>query len=112
MTKFVAIAALLALTTPVLADGGPDFFNVAHVKKGDELKLRDGPTPEGLWVGGLDAGTKKVRNLGCISGREIWVHLKNETLKPSAFDKQTWCKVTASGAGEGWANARFLVEAQ
>lgn len=111
--KLLTVVALICFATPALADGGPDFFKLRNVKHGDELKIREEPTVDSLWLDGIDPGTSKIKNLGCLTGREIWTYLKNDTLKPTKFNGQTWCKVSVPTSGNiGWANAAFLSEDQ
>jgi hypothetical protein len=74
--------------------GGPDFWRVSGLGRGDRLNIRTAPSPQARSVWGLSNGTI-IRNLGCrmaAGGR--------------------WCRVglTEDRAIDGWVNGQFLIE--
>lgn len=73
--------------------GGPDNWMVSGVPAGDRLSVRASPSTSAALVGRLRNGDV-VRNRGC-----------------RRHDGSRWCRISGSGALEGWANGRFLVEA-
>ncbi len=89
---FVLERQLAAVSPP---GGGPDYFVVAGLGRGDRLNIRTQPTPEARVLTTVAEGTR-LRNLGCeqSAGRR-------------------WCRVqlTDGSALNGWANARYLREA-
>jgi len=74
--------------------GGPDFWEVTGVPRGDTLNLRTGPSAQGRVVDELDNGDI-VRNLGC-----------------KTTGGQRWCRVARPDEPEnrGWVAGRFLRE--
>jgi hypothetical protein len=89
-----------AADRPVVGDfadglqGGPDFFAVAGVPKGDRLNLRRDPSTGAPIVTRIANGAR-VRNLGCRI---------NEGMR--------WCRIETVGDMRimGWAAGRFLIE--
>lgn len=74
--------------------GGPDFWQIANVPRGDLLNIRSRPSAKASIVVRLSNGTI-LRNRGC---------------RISAGTR--WCKVERkNGSGAGWAAGRFLIEA-
>jgi uncharacterized protein YraI len=75
--------------------GGPDFFVVSGLGRGDRLNIRTQPAPEARVLTSVGEGTR-LRNLGCevAAGRR-------------------WCRVQLTDGSDlnGWANARYLREA-
>ncbi|WPL18065.1 SH3 domain containing protein [Thiorhodovibrio winogradskyi] len=103
-----AFSLLLVLSHPVLsaeagedftdfADGyagGPDYWQVTGLRRGDTLNLRQGPSVEERVIDELAEG-EVVRNLGCrpVSG-------------------QRWCRVARpdDDRDQGWVAGRYLRE--
>lgn len=74
--------------------GGPDFWRVANVPRGDTLNIRVAPSSKARVIARLRNGTI-LRNGGC--------RLNGQT---------RWCLVeTPDGRAGGWVSGRFLVEA-
>jgi hypothetical protein len=102
----LATASLIisAGTAHATADG-PDFFEVRGVTPNDVLFLRERPTANSPKVGQVPYNGKKLRNLGCSAVRDGKI-LPDSDLNAGPF----WCRVRF-GPVEGWANAKYLVEA-
>ncbi len=98
---FSVISAGAAFAT---ADG-PDFFDVRGVSPNDVLFLRERPTASAAKVGRVPHNGKMLRNEGCAAVRDGRI-LPDSDVNPGPF----WCRVRY-GPVEGWANARYLVEA-
>lgn len=101
----LAVSLLLAVSHPVLgaevgedfADGyagGPDYWQVTGLRRGDTLNVRQGPSVKERVIAELDEGDV-VRNLGCkpVSG-------------------QRWCRVARpdDARAQGWVAGRYLRE--
>lgn len=83
---------------PDFADGlsgGPDYWAVSGVSRGDLLNVRTAPGTKSAVIGQLANGDR-VRNLGC-----------------RMVAKSRWCQVGLGGdqGMTGWVNGRYLVEA-
>jgi hypothetical protein len=80
---------------PDFADGlagGPDYWEVTGVPKGDALMVRATPSPKGKLVTRL-LNTAIVKNKGCrMTGA------------------QRWCQVEDGAGRSGWVNGKFLRE--
>jgi hypothetical protein len=84
-------------TGPDFADGlsgGPDFWKVAGLAKGDRLALRRAPSPQSDIIAQIANGAA-LKNLGCKNARG-----------------QRWCQVeqVRQAAQRGWVNGRVLRE--
>lgn len=86
--------------TPVAPDfadglsGGPDFFQVAGISRGDALNIRTRPSAQSPIVTRVVNG-EILRNGGC--------RMTGQT---------RWCRVSRpDGSDAGWAAGRFLIEA-
>jgi hypothetical protein len=99
-TLDIQVSALADVNAPVQADfadglqGGPDFWEVVGVPKGDRLNMREGPSAAEPIVTRLSNGAV-LRNMGCrMNGG------------------QRWCKVERRGApaDTGWVAGRYLRE--
>ncbi|WP_082677607.1 SH3 domain-containing protein [Ruegeria profundi] len=72
--------------------GGPDWWAVTGVSRGDTLNVRSGPSTSNRVVARVPNGYV-MRNLGCVQR------------------SQRWCEVEAPDGGfEGWVAGRFLRE--
>jgi hypothetical protein len=82
---------------PDFADGlagGPDFFEVAGLSRGDALNIRSRPSAQSPVVTRVVNG-EILRNAGC--------RMTGQT---------RWCRVSRpDGSASGWAAGRFLIEA-
>lgn len=96
----IGVSALADTKAPVKADfadglqGGPDFWQVVGVPKGDRLNIHRGPSAKDPIVLRVDNGAR-LRNKGCrMNGA------------------QRWCLVERPDAPEvsGWAAGRYLRE--
>lgn len=96
----LGVSALASTTAPVKADfadglqGGPDFWEVFGVPRGDTLNIRSGPSAKDSIVLRVDNGAR-LRNKGCrMNGA------------------QRWCLVERADAPgvSGWAAGRYLRE--
>lgn len=89
--------APIAPPSPDFADGlsgGPDFFEVAGVSRGDALNIRSRPSTQARIVARVING-EILRNGGC--------RMTGQT---------RWCRVSRpDGSSAGWAAGRFLIEA-
>lgn len=87
----------VAPPSPDFADGlsgGPDFFQVAGVSRGDALNIRSRPSAQSPIVTRVVNG-EILRNGGC--------RMTGQT---------RWCRVSRpDGSDAGWAAGRFLIEA-
>lgn len=87
----------IAPPSPDFADGlsgGPDFFQVAGIARGDALNIRTRPSAQSPIVTRLVNG-EILRNGGC--------RMTGQT---------RWCRVSRpDGSDAGWAAGRFLIEA-
>jgi hypothetical protein len=87
----------VAPPSPDFADGlsgGPDFFQVAGVSRGDALNIRSRPSAQSPIITRVVNG-EILRNGGC--------RMTGQT---------RWCRVSRpDGSGAGWAAGRFLIEA-
>ncbi|MDH4414057.1 MAG: SH3 domain-containing protein [Rhizobium sp.] len=87
----------IAPPAPDFADGlsgGPDFFQVAGVSRGDALNIRTRPSAQSPIVTRVVNG-EILRNGGC--------RMTGQT---------RWCRVSRpDGSNAGWAAGRFLIEA-
>lgn len=87
----------IAPVSPDFADGlsgGPDFFEVAGVSRGDVLNIRSRPSAQSAIVTRVVNG-EILRNGGC--------RMTGQT---------RWCRVSRpDGSDAGWAAGRFLIEA-
>ncbi|WP_295451816.1 SH3 domain-containing protein [uncultured Thiodictyon sp.] len=94
MTAAVPVVAQAGDFADGLA-GGPDFWEVTGVARGDTLNLRAGPSPKGRVVAELANGTV-MRNLGCKMARG-----------------QRWCQIARpnDARAKGWVAGRYLREA-
>lgn len=103
------ITATLALTattgTALATADGPDFFDVRNVRSDDVLFLRERPTANSPKVGQVPHNGKMLRNEGCAPVKD-GIPLPDSGMPTGSF----WCRVRY-GPVEGWANARYLVEA-
>jgi uncharacterized protein YraI len=74
--------------------GGPDYWEVTGVGPGEELSLRQTPSPKGKLIMPFPNGTV-LKNLGCRNMRG-----------------KRWCQVEQRGvpARRGWVNGRYLRE--
>ena len=83
--------------SPDFADGlsgGPDFFEVAGISRGDALNIRTRPNAQSPVVARVVNG-EVLRNGGC--------RMTGQT---------RWCRVSRPDGGDaGWAAGRFLIEA-
>lgn len=78
----------------LLAQSGPDFYQVSGLNAGDTLNVRSGPGT-GYRVLGVVRQGEVVRNLGCRdSGAPRWCQIENQ-----------------AGTLRGWASGRYLREA-
>jgi hypothetical protein len=80
---------------PDFADGlagGPDYWEVTGVPKGDALMVRSTPSPKGKLVTKL-LNTAVVKNKGC-----------------KMTGAQRWCQVEDGAGRSGWVNGKFLRE--
>ncbi|WP_262030585.1 SH3 domain-containing protein [Microvirga sp. Mcv34] len=101
-----AITTLLVSATVAYATAdGPDFFDVRGVSPNDVLFLRARPTASSPKVGQVPHNGKMLRNEGCSAVRDGKI-LPDSDLNTGPF----WCRVRF-GPVEGWANARYLIEA-
>lgn len=75
--------------------GGPDYWDVANLSRGETLNVRSEPGTGKEIIGTLSIGDR-VRNLGC---------------KPSGSGR--WCKIEAGLKQKftGWVNGKYLREA-
>lgn len=81
---------------PDFADGltgGPDYWEVTGVPKGDTLKVRAAPSPRAGIVTQV-LNTAIMKNHGCKNTRG-----------------QRWCRVEDGAGRKGWANGKYLREA-
>jgi hypothetical protein len=102
----LAIASLFISPGTALATAdGPDFFDVREVSANDVLFLRERPTASAPKVGQVPHNGKMLRNKGCAAVRDGKI-LPDSDTNPGPF----WCRVRY-GPVEGWANARYLIEA-
>ncbi|MBX9467694.1 MAG: SH3 domain-containing protein [Rhizobium sp.] len=87
----------IAPPSPDFADGlsgGPDFFQVAGISRGDALNIRTRPSAQSPIVTRVVNG-EILRNGGC--------RMTGQT---------RWCRVSRpDGSNAGWAAGRFLIEA-
>lgn len=87
----------IAPPSPDFADGlsgGPDFFQVAGISRGDALNIRTRPSAQSPIVTRVVNG-EILRNGGC--------RMTGQT---------RWCRVSRpDGSDAGWAAGRFLIEA-
>lgn len=87
----------VAPPSPDFADGlsgGPDFFQVAGVSRGDALNIRSRPSAQSPIITRVVNG-EILRNGGC--------RMTGQT---------RWCRVSRpDGSDAGWAAGRFLIEA-
>jgi hypothetical protein len=87
----------IAPVAPDFADGlsgGPDFFQVAGISRGDALNIRTRPSAQSPIVTRVVNG-EILRNGGC--------RMTGQT---------RWCRVSRpDGSDAGWAAGRFLIEA-
>lgn len=87
----------IAPPSPDFADGlsgGPDFFQVAGISRGDTLNIRTRPSAQSPIVTRVVNG-EILRNGGC--------RMTGQT---------RWCRVSRpDGSDAGWAAGRFLIEA-
>lgn len=87
----------VAPPSPDFADGlsgGPDFFQVAGISRGDALNIRTRPSAQSAIVTRVVNG-EILRNGGC--------RMTGQT---------RWCRVSRpDGSDAGWAAGRFLIEA-
>lgn len=74
--------------------GGPDYWQVTGLARGDTLNLRAGPSPQDRMVDELEEGDV-LRNLGC-----------------KRVDDQRWCRVARPDDDRimGWVAGRYLRE--
>lgn len=74
-------------------DGGPDFWEVAHVPTGDRLNVRNRPSSNAAVVARLQNGTI-LRNRGCTMNGQT-----------------RWCRIERrNGRDNGWVAGRYLIE--
>jgi len=80
---------------PDFADGltgGPDYWEVSGVPRGDKLAVRATPSPGGKLITQV-VNTAVLKNLGCRNARG-----------------QRWCHVEDGAGRRGWANGGYLRE--
>lgn len=98
-------AASLAQDGP----GGPEFWAVTGVAKGDVLHLRDVPSADSQSLARIPPNARGLKNLGCRRAElnlDMWVRLSEEERR---LAKTLWCRVEYQGV-QGWAAGRFLVK--
>jgi hypothetical protein len=107
MRLLVSATASLIISagTAYATADGPDIFNVRGVNPNDVLFLRERPTANSPKVGQVPYNGKKLRNEGCSAVRDGKI-LPDSDLNTGPF----WCRVRF-GPVEGWANARYPIEA-
>ena len=107
MRILVTASAVLSMTAgaALATADGPDFFDVRDVRPNDVLFLRERPTANSPKVGQVPHNGRMLRNEGCSAVRDGRI-LPDSDMNTGPF----WCRVRY-GPVEGWANAKYLIEA-
>jgi hypothetical protein len=107
-----SVTASIGVSFSVLAEaGGPDFWQVRDVDRGDVLNMRSEADFKSSKTGEIPFDAQCVRNMGCKGGLTFDEYTQSSEIEKQQILKQRprWCRVSYKGA-TGWVAGRYLKE--